>query len=158
MCSESGNWTWLQLGFPIRTSTDQSSVGSSPWLIAASYVLHRFSMPRHPPCALINLAITQRYKFFLLDARVHYAVLKIRAGCNRSLELIFIFLFLEFKNHFLKWLVLADLFLTNKVWPFLRAPEVHFRAFRTQQRAKKNFDFICRSTLPKRSSTSAFSI
>ncbi len=68
-------------------------------------------MPRHPPCALINLAITQRYKFFLLDARVHYAVLKIRAGFNRSLELIFsklIFLNLEVKS-LSKVIGLADL-------------------------------------------------
>jgi hypothetical protein len=43
-------------GFPIRTSSDQRSVGSSPRLIAASYVLHRLLVPRHPPCALNNLA------------------------------------------------------------------------------------------------------
>ena len=42
-------------GFPIRTPSDLSSVGSSPRLIAASYVLHRLLMPRHPPCALKNL-------------------------------------------------------------------------------------------------------
>ena len=45
-----------QRGFPIRRSSDQSSVGSSPRLIAAPYVLLRFLVPRHPPCALINLA------------------------------------------------------------------------------------------------------
>src|ERR1700752_2759311 len=43
-------------GFPIRTPSDLSSVDSSPRLIAASYVLHRLLMPRHPPCALKNLA------------------------------------------------------------------------------------------------------
>jgi hypothetical protein len=42
-------------GFPIRKSSDRSSVGSSPRLIAASYVLHRLLVPRHPPCALNNL-------------------------------------------------------------------------------------------------------
>ena len=42
-------------GFPIRKSSDLSSVYSSPRLIAASYVLHRLLVPRHPPCALINL-------------------------------------------------------------------------------------------------------
>ncbi len=50
-----GDWTWLQPGFPIRKSSDQCSVDSSPRLIAASYVLHRLLVPRHPPCALINL-------------------------------------------------------------------------------------------------------
>ena len=44
-----------QPGFPIRTSPDHSSVDSSPRLIAASYVLLRLLMPRHPPCALSNL-------------------------------------------------------------------------------------------------------
>lgn len=51
-----GNTTSLVLGFPIRTSSDQSSVGSSPRLIAASYVLLRLLVPRHSPCALKNLA------------------------------------------------------------------------------------------------------
>ena len=39
-------------GFPIRTSSDQRSIGNSPRLNAALHVLHRPSMPRHPPCAL----------------------------------------------------------------------------------------------------------
>jgi hypothetical protein len=41
------------VGCPIRTSTDRSSVGSSPWLIAATHVLHRLQAPRHPPLALL---------------------------------------------------------------------------------------------------------
>src|SRR3954465_9838492 len=56
MCSGVGDRTCLLPGFPIRKSSDQSSVGSSPRLIAAPYVLHRLLVPRHPPCALINLA------------------------------------------------------------------------------------------------------
>ena len=43
------------VGFPIRTSTDQSLVGGSPWLIAATHVLHRLLEPRHPPHALSSL-------------------------------------------------------------------------------------------------------
>src|SRR5690606_35482264 len=46
-------------GSPIRTSPDQRLAGDSPRLIAASHVLHRLLMPRHPPCALHNLT-TQR--------------------------------------------------------------------------------------------------
>jgi hypothetical protein len=42
-------------GFPIRTPSDHSSVDSSPRPIAASHVLHRLLVPRHPPCALNNL-------------------------------------------------------------------------------------------------------
>ena len=60
MCSGVGNWALPQLGFPIRTSPDHSSVGSSPRLIAASYVLLRLLMPRHPPCALNNLTTKTR--------------------------------------------------------------------------------------------------
>ena len=56
MCSGAGNWTLLQLGFPIRTSPDHSSVANSPGLIAGSYVLHRLLVPRHPPCALSSLS------------------------------------------------------------------------------------------------------
>ena len=45
-------------GYPIRTPSDHSSVDSSPRLIAASHVLHRLLMPRHPPYALNNLPTT----------------------------------------------------------------------------------------------------
>jgi hypothetical protein len=54
--SSAGNPTSLELGFPIRTSSDQRSVDNSPRHNAASHVLHRPLVPRHPPCALHNLA------------------------------------------------------------------------------------------------------
>ena len=40
-----------QVGYPIRTFPDQSSVASSPRLIVGSNVLHRHCKSRHPPCA-----------------------------------------------------------------------------------------------------------
>src|SRR5689334_21676951 len=50
-------------GYPIRTPWDHSSVDSSPRPIAASHVLHRLLMPRHPPYAHSNLTTqTQRPK------------------------------------------------------------------------------------------------
>src|SRR5688572_19047467 len=55
MCSGESDWTCLQPGFPIRKSSDHSLVIDSPRLIADSYVLLRFLVPRHPPCALKNL-------------------------------------------------------------------------------------------------------
>lgn len=55
MYSGTGDTTSLAPGFPIRTSSDPRSVGSSPRHIAASHVLHRLSVPRHPPCALKHL-------------------------------------------------------------------------------------------------------
>ncbi len=63
---------YAQSGCPIRKSSDRCLVADSPRLIAGSYVLLRLLVPRHSPCALINLATTD-------DARVHCAVLKIRA-------------------------------------------------------------------------------
>jgi hypothetical protein len=57
MCSGGSDWTCLQPGFPIRKSSDHSLVIDSPRLIADSYVLLRFLVPRHPPFALINLSL-----------------------------------------------------------------------------------------------------
>jgi hypothetical protein len=98
MYSDTGNTTSLVLGFPIRTSSDQRSVGSSPRHIAASNVLHRLPVPRHPPCALKHLqhknqkmsfkrnctSMTHKNSthpkagatFCVLDARNHYPQIK----------------------------------------------------------------------------------
>src|SRR5581483_6977410 len=43
------------VGFPIRTSPGQRSVGIAPELFAATHVLHRLLAPRHPPYALSSL-------------------------------------------------------------------------------------------------------
>jgi hypothetical protein len=73
LCVQAGAMShYAHSGFPIRKSPDRSLVADSPGLIAGSYVLLRLLVPRHSPCALINLATTD-------DARVHCAVLKIRA-------------------------------------------------------------------------------
>jgi hypothetical protein len=50
-------------GFPIRKPPDHSLAADSPGLIAGSSVLHRLLVPRHPPCALKNLA-QQNYTLF----------------------------------------------------------------------------------------------
>src|SRR5271166_4707479 len=72
LCVQAGVMgNYAQSGFPIRKSPDQCLVADFPGLIAGSNVLLRLLVPRHPPCALINLATTD-------DARVHCAVLKIR--------------------------------------------------------------------------------
>jgi hypothetical protein len=55
MHSDAGDTTQLVPGYPIRTPWDHSSVDSSPRPIAASHVLHRLLVPRHPPHALTNL-------------------------------------------------------------------------------------------------------
>ena len=82
MHSLQGNRTQLRPGFPIRTPSDQRFVDNSPRLNAVSHVLHRLSMPRHPPCALeqqTHTRITQHtnktHTNKKQDARVHYTVL-----------------------------------------------------------------------------------
>jgi hypothetical protein len=72
-------------GFPIRTPSDHSSVDSSPRTIAASHVLHRLLMPRHPPCALDNLTntpanITKKHSAKLLLEKQQQ-----RTRCSRPL-------------------------------------------------------------------------
>jgi hypothetical protein len=96
MYSDTGDTTSLAPGFPIRTSSDPRSVDSSPRHNAASHVLHRLPVPRHPPCALKHLQ-TQNQKLYktlklhihthqhpphkgerscVLDARNHYPQIK----------------------------------------------------------------------------------
>ena len=78
LCVQAGvTGNYALSGFPIRKSPDQCLVADFPGLIAGSNVLLRLLVPRHPPCALINLATT-------IDARVHCAVLKIRAVPARA--------------------------------------------------------------------------
>ena len=48
---------FAQEGFPIRKSPVITPVCGLPKLIAACHVLHRLSLPRHPPCALSSLTI-----------------------------------------------------------------------------------------------------
>jgi hypothetical protein len=55
MHSDAGDATRLAPGYPIRTPWDHRSVDNSPRTIAASHVLHRPLVPRHPPSALTNL-------------------------------------------------------------------------------------------------------
>ena len=69
MHSPAGNHTSLRPGFPIRTSSDQRFVGNSPRHNAASHVLHRLSMPRHPPYALKKH--TKHKKKHTTHARTH---------------------------------------------------------------------------------------
>ena len=42
----------LLSGFPHSDIHGSKDICSSPWLFAAYHVLHRLSVPRHPPCAL----------------------------------------------------------------------------------------------------------
>ena len=42
-------------GFPHSDISGSSDICSSPKLFAAYHVFHRLLVPRHPPCALINL-------------------------------------------------------------------------------------------------------
>src|SRR5436309_11944344 len=58
MNSARGTAALPAVGFPIRTSPDQSLVSGSPTLFAATHVLLRLLSPRHPSCALCSLVIS----------------------------------------------------------------------------------------------------
>src|SRR5438067_3413969 len=58
MHSARGTAALPAVGFPIRTSPDQSLVSGSPTLFAATHVLLRPLSPRHPSCALCSLVIS----------------------------------------------------------------------------------------------------
>ncbi len=47
----------LRMGFPHSEIHGSTGARPSPWLIAACHVLHRLSVPRHPPDALIRRLI-----------------------------------------------------------------------------------------------------
>ena len=80
MCSGRSDWALPQPGFPIRRSTDQSLVDSSPWLFAATHVLHRHLAPRHPPLALCNLKSHTPHCF--LGRKKHKEPLLSRRSCS----------------------------------------------------------------------------
>jgi hypothetical protein len=46
------------MGLPHSEISGSKYVGNSPELIAAYHVLHRLSVPRHPPNALVVLDLT----------------------------------------------------------------------------------------------------
>src|SRR6266478_226369 len=58
MDSAHGTAALPAVGFPNRTSPDQSLVSGSPTLFAATHVLLRLLSPRHPSCALSSLVIS----------------------------------------------------------------------------------------------------
>jgi hypothetical protein len=88
MCSGEGTRALPRVGFPIRTSPDQSLISSSPRLIAAVHVLHRLQVPRHPPCALHLLIqienTTNRYGVFKVRAEEASAGLERRRPPRRA--------------------------------------------------------------------------
>src|SRR5512144_2343636 len=69
MDSAGGTAALPAVGFPIRTSPDQSLVSGSPTLFAATHVLLRLLSPRHPSCALCSLVIRLFIILHLLDRR-----------------------------------------------------------------------------------------
>lgn len=54
---------FCHVGFPIRKSSDQCSIDSSPKLTAVLCFLHRLLIPWHPPNALFNYLQILRLSF-----------------------------------------------------------------------------------------------
>ncbi len=65
MYSVMSNWILPQLGFPIRTSPDQSLLTAPRGSFVVRHVLHRLLAPRHPPCALSSLTMTLVFELSL---------------------------------------------------------------------------------------------
>jgi hypothetical protein len=85
LCVQAGvTGNYARSGFPIRKSPDRSLVADSPGLIAGSNVLLRLLVPRHPPCALNNLATTDLMLAstvqFSRYGRYRHTAQRIRAG------------------------------------------------------------------------------
>ena len=57
MYSANCAWALPHVGFPIQKSPGIVPVSGFPRLFAASHVFHRLLTPRHPPYALISLAV-----------------------------------------------------------------------------------------------------
>lgn len=62
MCSTSGHPVSNRIGSPIRKSSGQRLLATSPKLIAGCYVLHRLLKSRHSPCTLTRFSHIFAYK------------------------------------------------------------------------------------------------
>ena len=70
-------------GFPHSEMSGSKPARSSPDLIATCYVLHRLSVPRHPPNALVMLDPYQKPNLFGVNPRVYPT--RSRAGVRFAL-------------------------------------------------------------------------
>ena len=64
------------IGFPIRTPPDQSFIASSPRHFAGLHVLHRLTVPRHPPYTLICFSSLTNLRtvsmLFWMNQNIHW--------------------------------------------------------------------------------------
>src|SRR5437764_14456505 len=73
MYSGTGTAALPAVSFLIRKSWDRRMVSSSPRLIASAHVLHRLSVPRHPPSALVLLIRRTPVSMLLLSVFAAHA-------------------------------------------------------------------------------------
>ena len=80
---------WIQCGIPLRSGGLPHSeihgskpARGSPWLIATCCVLHRLSVPRHPPDALQTLDPLQRLRHAQGQAQAHAQHRKMHQTCE----------------------------------------------------------------------------
>src|SRR3977135_3177191 len=83
-CSARGTAALPAVGFPIRTSPDQSLVSGSPKLFAATRVLPRLLSPRHPSCALGSLVIQSLLRLLFAETKVQPG--RLRTGPSPRLQ------------------------------------------------------------------------
>ena len=68
-------------GLPHSEIHGSKGVGASPWLIAACYVLHRLSMPRHPSYALRHLIFKTCRKKILIFIKIDILIFYYQLIC-----------------------------------------------------------------------------
>ena len=88
-------WLWIHhtltevssAGFPHSDISGSMDICSSPKLFAAYHVLHRLSVPRHPPCALTTLTVAGTVRSFdPLFPSLMYSVTSAGFVCFHSLD------------------------------------------------------------------------
>ena len=81
-------------GFPHSDICGSMLVYSSPQLFAVNHVLHRLSVPRHPPCALFSLTLLWLC-FSRLDCNLVFLRLPIKTLKPLLVYLVFIAVYLS---------------------------------------------------------------
>src|SRR5256886_122327 len=105
MDSAHGTAALPAVGFPIRTSPDQSLVSGSPTLFAATHVLLRLLSPRHPSCALSSLVISlpcsdrKSTRLNSSHSQNSYAVFCLQNKIQQGIYLDYVKVFQQIKSH-----------------------------------------------------------
>ena len=112
----------------IRKSMDISLVYSSPWLIAVNHVLLRLPVPRHSPCALINLTFMWSSLLTWVKINLYYPLFPLTYTTSQDGSLYtsiisrFVFFFIVQFSRYMLWIkiqISAVIFITAQIWALI---------------------------------------